>query len=127
MRDPRVEYGNSVCELIDELALLTKVLEESFRLAQVSGVEAFAEPAIDLGQQLPSLLALALLLQEPTHAQRSAQFQGLSLLVASNVESLPKTASRPSLIACREAEEQLSLQAIRFRLVGTFPGFLRYR
>jgi len=41
-----------------------QLLQQRFRLLQVLGVELFGEPAVDLGQQLPGVFPLILLLPQ---------------------------------------------------------------
>ncbi len=45
---------------------MAQFFQQRFRLLQVFGIKAFGEPAVDLGQQLPGFVLLALLLPQPT-------------------------------------------------------------
>src|SRR5262245_4462613 len=46
-----------------------QLCQQHLRLLQVFGVKPFSEPAIDLGQQLPGVVLLALLLPQPRQAR----------------------------------------------------------
>jgi hypothetical protein len=60
-------------------------VQQLFGLLQVFGVEAFGEPAVDLGSQMVSFFLLALLLPQPTQAHHHPQLQRLRLLSLSNL------------------------------------------
>ena len=57
-----------------EVALRQHV-QQCFRLLQVSGIEAFGEPAVDRGQQLAGRGAFALMLPQAGQAHGGAQLQ----------------------------------------------------
>jgi hypothetical protein len=67
-----------------------QLFQQRFRLLQVFGVKPFGEPAIDLGQQLPCFILLALLLSQAGKAHHRPQLQRLCTLVAGNFSSLLK-------------------------------------
>jgi hypothetical protein len=52
-------------------------LQKLCGLLEVGRVKAFGEPAIDRGQQLPGCLARALVLSQPTQAQRGPKLEHL--------------------------------------------------
>ena len=79
---------------VSTLDALCQDLQQYLRLSQVGGVKAFREPRIDRREELVGLGALPLLLPQPRHAHRHAQFPGLGLLAAGHSERLMKTRFR---------------------------------
>src|SRR5262249_53877457 len=76
-----------------------QLVEQRLRLHEVARVEALGEPAVNRGEEVACLGALALALPEPREARRGAQLEGLCLLCPRDVE--------------RAAEECLGLRAAR--------------
>src|SRR3989442_15167612 len=70
---------------------LRQLVEQRLGLLEVRGVKALGEPVIDRRQQVVGLGPLALLLPQAAQARRRPQFQRLRLLVAGNLDGLPKT------------------------------------
>jgi MFS family permease len=56
-------------------ASAVQFLQQRLGVLQVGGVEAFGEPAVDLGEHRARLVAMALLREQPREASRRAQFQ----------------------------------------------------
>ena len=54
-------------------------MEKGLGLLQVSRLESFAEPAVDVREQSPGLAGLPLLLEEPTEARDRPELQQLLL------------------------------------------------
>src|SRR5215813_4523210 len=104
--------------------LSTAFLQERLRLLKVYGVKPLGEPAIDRGQQRVRLGALALLLPQPTQAQRGTQLQHPGLLAAGHVQGLVQTGGRLGEIGAREAEKQLPLEPRHFRCPPALLGRL---
>ena len=84
------KWPRKVLEGVSIIALFSpgELLQQSFSLLQVGGVKALREPAIDWGQQLAGLAPLTLTFPQAAQAQRRAQFQGLRLLVAGDIEGM---------------------------------------
>ena len=72
---------------------LRQRVQQCLRLLQVRGVNALGEPAIDGREQAGGLRTLALLLPQPTQAQRGAQLQRPGLLAAGHVVGRPEVAN----------------------------------
>ena len=51
---------------------MAQFLQQRLRLLQVFGVKPLGEPAVDLGQQLPGVFPLILLLPQTREARSSA-------------------------------------------------------
>ena len=56
-----------------------QVIEQRFRFLQIEPVEAFDEPAIDRSEEFPGFIPLTLIVPQPRHAHRCAQFVGFGL------------------------------------------------
>jgi hypothetical protein len=65
--------------------LFAQLIEQRFRLFEVRGVEAFGEPAVNVGQDPLSFALLPLCLPQASQARGRAQFQRLRVLLAPNV------------------------------------------
>ena len=65
-------------------------VEQGLGLFEVSRVKPLSEPIIDLGEHLPGVLFLALVLPQPAQAHHRSQFQRLRLLLAGNLNGLVK-------------------------------------
>ena len=76
------------------LTISPQLLQQRLGLLEVSGVKALGEPAVDRGQQLVGLGALALVLPQAAQTHRRPQLQRFRLLAAGNVEGLLKTGFR---------------------------------
>src|SRR5262245_34329721 len=98
---------------------LRQRLQQRFGLLQVSGVKALAEPVVDGRQERTGVVALALLLPQPTQAHPRPQLQRLRLLAAGNVEGLLKTGFRLCRLgyaACGMMRDDTGLQTLDSRL-----------
>src|SRR5262245_52502370 len=84
---------------------LGQLLQQCLGLLQIRRVKPLREPAIDRGQARVRLGALALLLPEPTQAQRGTQLQRPGLLATGHVQGLVEAGSGLGEIGAREAEE----------------------
>jgi hypothetical protein len=62
------------------------LVKQRLSLLQIMRIEALSEPPVHGSQQFASLLRLALILPEPRHAHRGAQFPGLCVLLTGNGE-----------------------------------------
>jgi hypothetical protein len=62
---------------------------QGFGLLQVGGVKSLSEPAVDLGQALMGIDALALLLPQAGEARGCTQLPGFGLLASGNGEGAP--------------------------------------
>jgi hypothetical protein len=58
-----------------------QLIEQRLGLLQIQRVKALSEPAIDWREKIVSLLSLALVAPQPSHAHRRAEFPGLCLLL----------------------------------------------
>src|SRR6516164_5449359 len=99
---------------------LGQFVEQRLGLFQVGGVEAFGEPAEDWGEQGDCLLPPALLSPQAGEAHSTAQFPGLRVLPACDVDTLLD--GRLGLARCPGAGEQcLALEAIKLRFKRRSP------
>src|SRR4051812_46425642 len=64
---------------------LPELGEKGFRLLQILGVEALGKPAVDRGQQLIGVLALALTLPQAGEAHHSLKLEQLCRLATGNI------------------------------------------
>src|SRR5215510_13272212 len=76
------------------LRLSPQLFQQGLGLLQVGGVKALREPAVDRGQELARVKALALLLPEASEAHGGPQLQRLRPLAAGDGEGLTKTGFR---------------------------------
>ena len=67
--------------------LRRQLLQQRLSLLQIERVEALGEPAVDRGEQIAGLPALALLAPEPRHAHRGAEFPGFGLFWRASVSA----------------------------------------
>src|SRR5262245_63075825 len=67
---------------------LTQFVEQRLGLFEVGGVQAFGEPGVDRGEQGESLLRPALLPAQTGETHRTAQFPGLRVLSARDLDGL---------------------------------------
>jgi len=65
---------------------LSQLVEQRLRLDQVARVEALGEPAVDRGEEVARLGALALVAPQAREARRSAQLERASALLAGDGE-----------------------------------------
>lgn len=65
-----------------------KLVEEQSRLLEIRRGEAFAEPAVDVGEQLPRLVVPALGVPEPAQTCGRPQLQRLRLLTPSQLQGM---------------------------------------
>src|SRR5207249_10116103 len=98
---------------LDTNRLFPPLLEQRVRLLQVGRVEALGEPAIHLRQQVAGLIALALLLPEPTQGHGGAQLPGFSLLAARYAEGLLEAGFRADGV--RLAQQECPLEPVGLR------------
>src|SRR6266851_9140634 len=101
-----------------------QLIEQRLRLSQVTGVEPFGEPAIDLGQQLPSLGALTLLLPQTTQAGGGTEFERPGLLGMRHVEGLLEAGLRFRVVVRRLLQQQHAFEPIQFWVVPAVTGGL---
>jgi len=73
---------------------MAQFFNQRFRLLQVFCVKPLSEPAVDLGQQLPGFVLLALFLPQPTQTHHRSQLQRLRLLLAGNLDGLQEALLR---------------------------------
>ena len=118
------------------MSLGAQLCEKGFGFLEVSGPKAFREPGIDLCQELARLLALALLLPQPTQAHRCPQLQHLCLLAAGRVQRLLEQPLRfPSdalglfcrMIAANLGQHELSPQPQELCSIGALAMLLAER
>jgi hypothetical protein len=96
-------------------------LQERPGLLEVGGGKAWGEPAIDLGQQLGRVSALALALPQATQAQRRPQFPGLRLLLAGQ-RALVLKAGLGLLEPVARLPQELPFEPVEFGLAGPQCG-----
>ena len=68
------------------LSSVVQLVEQRLGLLQIERVEAFGEPAVDRSENFSGLIPLALIVPEPRHGRRGAEFPGFSLLLTRNRE-----------------------------------------
>jgi hypothetical protein len=85
-----------------------QLIEQRLGLLQIDGVKALGEPAVDLSEQLVGFGTLALLLPQPSQADRRPQLERLRLLTASGAEGLEKTGFRLTTPSCSLPHRQRS-------------------
>src|SRR6266508_2647021 len=86
--------------------------QQGLGLLEVGGVKALGEPAVDLGQELMGIGALALLLPQASEARGGAQLPGFGLLATGNGEGLLEAGFRLGRIWDILAQQQLALEPI---------------
>ena len=73
---------------------LRQLVEQRLRVLQIGGVEPFGEPAVDLGEHLPRLVALSLRPEQAAEARHGTKLEGLGTLLARQLDRLPKAVFR---------------------------------
>ena len=69
---------------------ISQFFQQRPRFSQILRAKPLSEPAIDLGQHLVSFFPFALALPQAGETDRRTQFQGLGLLLLSNINGLQK-------------------------------------
>src|SRR5215471_10969036 len=91
-------------------------VQQSFRLLEVSRIQPFGESTIDCGQELLSLLLLALLLPQTAQTRGCPQLPGLRLLTAGDGEGLGQTGFGCCVGVRGLRQHQRALQTVDLRL-----------
>jgi len=81
----RSSGGDSACECFS-----SQFIEQRLRLFQIGGIEAFGEPAIDLGEEIAGLVAAATIAPEVGEFGRRLQLPTLCPLLPCHGERLPQ-------------------------------------
>src|ERR1700730_14845717 len=84
----------------------TQVIEQRLCVLQVGGVEAFGEPAVDVGEHSARLIAITLLAEQPCEADSRARFQRFPTLAARDFDGGVETALRLHRIPCALHQQQ---------------------
>src|SRR5207248_2343443 len=78
----RLSFPHFVQRISYTLRLVRQFVEQDFGVFQVGGVEAFGEPAIDLGEHRARFIAIALLREQSREAHRRAQLKRFPILLS---------------------------------------------
>src|SRR5229473_1826058 len=98
--------------------------EQRFGVDEVGGVEAFGEPAVDVGEHCARLFTTALRREQPREAHRRAEFQRFGALLARNLDCMLEAAAGIGSIGFVLPQQQLPLEPIEFRFEPVFRVFL---
>src|SRR5262249_36954920 len=90
-------------------------------------VKPLNEPAVHWGEQVIGFLAFALLLPEPGQAGSGTEFEGLGLLVASDIQGVKEATLGFSLIVRRLLQPEFAFQSMYFCFVPAFSSLVHDR
>src|SRR5262245_6549383 len=99
---------------------LCQRVQQGLRFLQVEGVKALGEPAVDRRQQLVGFRTPVLLLPQARQAHSGAQFQGLGLLAAGDLQGALEAGFRLLWLWHRLPQEQDAPLATDLRFPPAF-------
>jgi hypothetical protein len=70
-------FGSAMSTVISPSRSTTQFVEQCLGVLEISSIEPFGEPAVDLGERHACLIATILFVEQPCEAHRRAQLPGL--------------------------------------------------
>src|SRR5216683_2933282 len=104
--------GLSLLHFVQSIWLRAKLLKQGLSVLQIGSIEAFSEPAVDLGEHRARFGGTPLLREQSREAHNRAQLQRLGSLRVRYVERLSEATLRTRPVGCPLHQQELALEPV---------------
>src|SRR2546425_8104784 len=106
-------YRRSVRLATQVVAASRQLFQQDLGLLQITGLEPFGKPAVEVGQHSASFFALALALPKTTQVHHRPQLKRLRLLLTCDLDGLVEALGRLRLVGGSMDQEHFPLKPIQ--------------